>query len=399
MRVAHIITRMIVGGAQENTLVSVAGLRSRHGIDARLLSGPQTGPEGNLLDHPLARGVPVERVRWLVRPIAPVRDLLALAALWRALRRMRPDVVHTHSGKAGILGRLAAVLAGVPRVVHTIHGSPEFRDERPLPRRLYRLAERLLAPMTDDLVGVCAAMVDQAQALGLRPRRRMHVIPSGFDVEAFAGGARETEGQAIRSRFGIPATAFVVATVGRLAPLKGHRDLIAAAARLGTLEPWLLVVGDGPDRAGLEAVARAAGLADRIAWAGLVPPEAVPGYLAAADCVVHASRREGLARVIPQAFLCGKPVVAYALDGAPELVVPTETGWLVAPGDIAGLAQAIESVEGEPYLARELAEEGARRVRARFPAEGMIDALARLYATGEPFPTEPASSVPDLLPE
>jgi glycosyltransferase involved in cell wall biosynthesis len=399
VRVAHIITRMIVGGAQENTLLSVAGLRSRHGIDAWLLSGPQTGPEGNLLDHPLARGVPVERIRWLVREIAPVRDLLALLGLWRALRRLKPDVVHTHSGKAGILGRLAAVLAGVPRVIHTIHGSPEFRDEGALPRLAYRLAERLLAPVTDDLVGVCAAMAEQARGMGLRPRRRIHVVYSGFDVEAFAGGAREMAGQAIRRRFGIPSTAFVIATVGRLAPLKGHRDLIGAAARLGHIDPWLLWVGDGPFRGELEAAARAAGLAERIAWAGLVPPEAVPAHLAAADCVVHASFREGLARVIPQAFLCGKPVVAYALDGAPELVVPGETGWLVAPGDVAGLANAIEAVETEPYMARDLAEEGARRVRSRFRAEAMVDALARLYAGDPTTPEAELPVVPDLLVE
>jgi glycosyltransferase involved in cell wall biosynthesis len=401
MRVAHIITRMIVGGAQENTLLSVAGLRARHGMDACLLTGPQTGPEGNLLDAPSAAGVPVHRIRYLVREIAPLRDLLALISLWATLLRLRPDVVHTHSGKAGILGRLAARLAGVPRVVHTLHGSPEFRDEATLPRFLYRLAEWLLAFATDDLVGVCRAMVDQAEEMGVRPRGRYHVVPSGFDVEAFAAGAREVAGQEVRARFGIPPAAFVVATVARLAPLKGHGDLIRAAARLGDISPWLLFVGDGPIRGALEAEARAAGLGDRIAWAGLVPPPAVPAHLAAADCVVHASLREGLARVIPQAFLAGRPVVAYDLDGAPELVAPGETGWLAPAGDIGALANAIATVEADPDFAAELAEEGARRVRERYREDGMVDALARLYRGRGPLaPTLAApEEAPDLLPD
>jgi glycosyltransferase involved in cell wall biosynthesis len=380
MRVVHIITRMIVGGAQENTLLSVAGLRQRHGVDAWLLTGPQTGPEGNLLGRPAAAGVPVVTIRTLVREIAPVRDLLALVSLWWALRRLRPDVVHTHSGKAGILGRLAAFLAGVPRVIHTLHGSPEFRDERSLPRFAYRFAERCLSRLTDDLVGVCAAMVEQAQAMGLRPRRGFHVVYSGFDVDAFAAGARELAGQAIRRRFGIPPSAFVVATVARLAPLKGHLDLIRAAERLADPSLWLLVVGDGPMRGALESAAREAGLGGRVAWAGLVPPEAVPAHLAAADCVVHASYREGLARVIPQAFLARRPVVAYLLDGAPELVIPEATGWGVPPGDVGALAQAVRAVAEDPAQARVLAEAGARRVAGSFRAEAMVDALADLYA-------------------
>ncbi len=400
MRVAHIITRMIVGGAQENTLLSVAGLRARHGMDAWLLTGPQTGPEGNLLDLPSASGLPVRTIRTLVREIAPVRDLLALIALWFAIRRLRPDVVHTHSGKAGILGRLAARLAGVPRVVHTLHGSPEFRDEPELSRRVFQLAEWLLAWVTDDLVGVCRAMVDQACRMGLHPRRGAHVIPSGFDVTAFAAGASEVAGQAVRRRFGIPPGAFVIATVARLAPLKGHRDLIRAARRLEDVSPWLLFVGDGPLRGDLEAEVRAAGLEARVAWAGLVPPEAVPAYLAAADCVVHASLREGLARVIPQAFLARRPVVAYALDGAPELVVPGETGWLVAPGDVAELAGTIAVVEADPAFAAELAERGARRVRDCYRDDAMVDALARLYRGLDPVSPAPApESAPDLLPD
>jgi glycosyltransferase involved in cell wall biosynthesis len=379
VRVVHIITRMIVGGAQENTLLSVAGLRARRGLDACLVTGPQTGPEGNLLDHPLARGLPVIGVESLVREIAPGRDLRALVALWRELRRLKPDVVHTHSGKAGILGRLAAVLAGVPRVVHTLHGSPEFRDEKPAPRLLYRLAEWLLAWGTDDLVGVCRAMVEQSRRMGLRPRRGFHVIYSGFDTAAFAAHASGEAGRGVRRRLGIPADAFVIAKVARLAPLKGHADLIRAAARLGDLSPWLLFVGDGPGRASLGAAAESAGVGGRIAWTGLIPPDEVPAHLAAADCVVHASYREGLARVIPQAFLARRPVVAYALDGAPELVVPGETGWLVKPGDAGALAGAIREVAADPARARARAEEGARRVSGRFRAEVLVDALARLY--------------------
>ena len=379
VRVAHIITRMIVGGAQENTLHTCDMLRKRPGWEVLLVTGPPLGPEGELLSEVQRRGIPHVIVPQMRRDVNPWLDTAALWRLFRILRRWRPAIVQTHSSKAGILGRLAARAAGVPIIIHTVEGLPFHRYAPPWANRLFILAERVAAPVTDRTVCVAQAMVDQALAAGVRPRGGYCVIRSGMDVDAYLRADRHREAE--RRALGFAPEDVVIGKVARLFPLKGHEFVLRAAPRVLARCPRarFLFVGDGVLRPELEALAAQLGIADRIVFAGLVPPERIPAIVAAMDVVVHTSLREGLARVLVQALLCEKPVVTYALDGAPEVILDGVTGRLVPPESVDALADAVVWAIEHPDEARRMAQEGKRRLADRFRIETMVDDTERLY--------------------
>jgi len=378
MRVTHIITRLIVGGAQENTLATVLGLRQKPGLDVRLIAGPTRGPEGSL--EAVAAAVPglltVEPA--LVRPLHPWKDLLALLRLSRLLRRQRPDVVHTHSGKAGVLGRLAAQRAGVPVIVHTIHGPSFGPFQGPLPNALFRAAEQLAARGTTHFVAVARAMIDQYLAAGIGRPDQYSKIYSGFDLSPFLAARNDPD---LRARLGIGPEDIVIGKIARLFKLKGHDDLLDVAPQLVGPCPQLkfLLVGDGAWRQRLEARVRAAWLDRNVIFAGLVPPADVPALVGIMDIVVHLSRREGLPRALPQALAAGKPIVAYDCDGAAEVCLDNQTGFLVRPGDRQRLADCLARLIRDAALRQQFGQRGRNLVAQQFSVQAMVDALHALY--------------------
>lgn len=378
MRVTHVITRLIVGGAQENTLASVLGLRQKPGLEVDLISGPTRGREGSL--EPMAAATPgvLTILPDLVRAVNPWRDWLAYRALRRRFLETRPAIVHTHSGKAGILGRRAAHAAGVPIVIHSIHGPSFGPFQGPVANAVFCGAERRAARWTHHFIVVANAMRDQYLAAGIGSPEQFTRIFSGFPLEPFLGARRSPE---MARRLGLEPDAFVVGTVARLFKLKGHDDLFEAAPELIRRCPKIrfLLVGDGPWRGRFEAQLRARGLADRFVFAGLVPPSEVAGYIAQMDVLVHLSRREGLARVLPQALAAGVPVVAADCDGASEVCLDQQTGFLIRPGDATGLVSALVALERNSDLRRRLGETGREFVRERFGVARLVDAQFELY--------------------
>jgi len=377
MRVAHVITRLIVGGAQENTIASVLGLREKPGLEVSLISGPTAGPEGSL--EPRVTQIPglLTIVPELIRPVSPWHDWLALRKLNRLLRSQRPDIVHTHSGKAGVLGRLAAHAAGVPIIVHTIHGPSFGPFQGALANFAFRAAERRAARVTTHFVSVANAMTEQYLAAGIgRPEQYTRIF-SGFDLEPFLNAKNDP---ALRAKLGIGPDDFVIGKVARLFEHKGHEDLIAAVLGMASLQPKLklLFVGDGKLRPKLEGLA-AQSLRGRVVFAGLVRPEEVPDYLGVMDAVVHLSRREGLARVLPQALAAGKPVVAYDCDGAREVCLDNETGLLVPVGDLLSVSDRLEKLLEQPHTRECLGTRGRELVKEWFPTQRMVDDLHALY--------------------
>lgn len=377
MRVAHVITRLIVGGAQENTIASVLGLRKKPGLEVSLISGPTAGPEGSL--EPRVTQIPglLTIVPELIRPVSPWHDWLALRKLNRLLRSQRPDIVHTHSGKAGVLGRLAAHAAGVPIIVHTIHGPSFGPFQGALANFAFRAAERRAARVTTHFVSVANAMTEQYLAAGIgRPEQYTRIF-SGFDLEPFLNAKNDP---ALRAKLGIGPDDFVIGKVARLFEHKGHEDLIAAVLGMASLQPKLklLFVGDGKLRPKLEGLA-AQSLRGRVVFAGLVRPEEVPDYLGVMDAVVHLSRREGLARVLPQALAAGKPVVAYDCDGAREVCLDNETGFLVPVGDLLSVSDRLEKLLEQPHTRECLGTRGRELVKEWFPTQRMVDDLHALY--------------------
>lgn len=375
LRVLHVITRMIVGGAQENTMLSCALIDSKR-FPSTLLTGAETGVEGELHGESRERGVRMVVEPSLVRRLSPWHDLVATFKLWRAMRRERYDVVHTHSSKAGILGRIAAWLAGVPVIVHTTHGWGFNRHQPWYEYWLYVWLERLCARVSTAIVVVGSAGRDEGLALGIGRPEQYRLIRSGIEIQAYRD-ATITRDQA-RRRLGLPLDSFVIGSVGRLGEQKSPLDLLAAFRPVAEARPdaRLVYVGDGPQSAELQQAITRAGLEDRVHLTGL--RRDVPDLLRAFDVFALASRWEGLPRVFPQAMAAGLPIVATHVDGAPDAITPGENGWLVEVGDIQGMAERLNALATSPETARRMGAAGQARVD-EFSAQRMVQALANLY--------------------
>lgn len=364
-RVTHVITRLIAGGAQENTILSCQALLGR--FDVHLVSGPPEGLEGSLVEDARRRGIRVTIVPELVRAVSPFRDAEALRKLTGLFEAERPSIVHTHSSKAGILGRAAAAIARVPVVVHTNHGLP-FYPEQPWPVRAAWWALEWLATRRTHAV-VCVGEETRKGAIEARlgPPELFEVIRSGMELDLFRGA------KSVRARLGIPEDARVAGCVARFASHKGQAFLVDAAPP-GTR---LLFVGDGEERAAVERRAREKGV-DAL-FTGHVTPDAIPDLLASMDVLVHPSLWEGLPRVAVQALLVGRPVVAFDRDGAREVVIDGETGRRVPAGDVDALRRAIGEILGRPDRGRSMGEAGRKRFEREFDGRAAGERLGGLY--------------------
>jgi len=369
-RVLHIITRLELGGAQHNTLYTVAHLDPRYFAPA-LAWGP-----GGVLDsqaHAL-EGVELHPVPKLVREIRPLRDVGALAALRLVIRQVRPSIVHTHSSKAGILGRMAARLERVPVIVHTVHGFG-FTPLQPAPvRRLFLLLERMAGRWTTHVIAVSWADLDRGVRLGLHRRNDVSVIRSGIRLDRYRGA---TGGKAVRRELGIPPDAVLVTQIGNFKPQKAPLDFVAMARRVAAAAPhcFFLMTGDGPLRERAEATVREASLAESFRFTGW--RDDVPALLDATDIAVLSSRHEGLPRAVVEALAAKVPVVATAVDGTPEVVRDGVDGYLVPPADPRALAERVLRLAKNEALRRRMASEP--RVLDEFDIDTMVRSQEDLY--------------------
>ena len=377
LRICHVITRMIVGGAQENTLLTIRGQREA-GQECELVTGPSPGREGELLKQSVNTGLKVTVFPELVRELAPVSDLKAYFRLKRYFEENRFDVVHTHSSKAGIVGRFAARAARVPVVVHTVHGQAFHPHEKWYKNFLYILLERLAARKCDRIFAVAQAMIDQCVAARVAPKEMYKVVYSGMDTTRFSAAARDPE---LRRKLGIPENARTIVTVARLFPLKGYEFVLPAAERLIAKYPdtHFLVVGDGPMHDELEGLIAAAGLTEHFHFAGPVPPDAVADCLVQGELLWHLSLREGLPRAVVQALACGIPAVGFALDGTPEVLENGVTGFAVEPESVDAVVEATAKIWDDEAFRIRLGAEGKRRVLERFDWRRMAEILLEEY--------------------
>jgi glycosyltransferase involved in cell wall biosynthesis len=378
VNICHVITRLIIGGAQENTVLTCRGLVER-GHRVTLVAGPETGPEGSLWDQARDSGCELISLHNLCRAVHPVRDLKARRDLVSVFRSIGPDVVHTHSSKAGILGRSAAAAACVPVVVHTIHGMSFNRTQPVVVQWLYRGLERRAARQTHALVGVADSMIEQSVAAGIAPRHRFAVIRSGVETDRFA--PRPDLRARHRSEWGLSTDEVVVGTVARLFENKGYDEIITAMPAMLAQSPRLrfVWVGDGKHRADYEDRLRRMGIRDRVLFLGLLPPEQVATVLNGFDIVLHASRWEGLPRAVVQGLLTGVPAVSFDNDGAPEVVIPGETGILVPYGDTSRLAAAVSQLAEGSALRTQLGAAGRARCLVEFDWRTMVAQIEALY--------------------
>jgi glycosyltransferase involved in cell wall biosynthesis len=372
IRVTHVLTRPELGGAQANTLHTV-----RHLDRKRFEPALVTSPDGPLAQEMASiSDAEVTFLPDLVREVRPIRDWQAGRELVGILRCTRPEIVHTHSSKAGILGRWAARRAGVPVVIHTVHGFPFHEHQSAAHRTLYVALEKAAARVTDRFICVSRADVDKAEANGVFRREEAVVIRSGIALQPFREAAGS--GTALREELGIPAGDPLVGMVACLKPQKDPVAFAEVAARVRHAVPgaWFLLVGDGPLRGQVEVARRRLRLEDRlllVSWR-----RDIPAVMDALDVLVLTSLHEGLPRVVPEAMASSCPVVATAVDGTPEAVSDGETGFLVSPRDAESAARHVVELLSDPSRARSMGEEGLRRV-AEFDIDEMMRRQENLY--------------------
>ncbi len=379
MKIVHIITRLIVGGAQENTLLSCEG-QHRLGHEVTLITGPSLGPEGTLLERAQAAGYRVEIVDEMRRSILPIKDYRTYRRLIARLKEIAPDVVHTHSSKAGILGRWAAHRAKVPAIIHTIHGLAFTASTSRMVNSMYKMLERKAAPLTTRIVCVADAMRDQSLAACIGTPDQYVTVYSGMETAPFLHPPRSRE--AIRDELGLAPDDVAVGTIARLFDLKGHDDLLDLAPLLCQKFPNLrfLWVGDGSLRTRFEERIAAMNLTNRFILTGLVSPARIPELTNAMDILIHPSRREGLARALAQGALAEKPVITYDIDGNREALVDGQTGFLIPPFDKDRLASALVTLLQQPMLRENFGQAGREFAMKRFDTRVMVKRLDEVYS-------------------
>lgn len=374
--VIHVITRLEWGGAQENTLKTVAGLDPER--FERLLAAGRGGrldPEAARI--PGCRFVPIGPLVREIRPLCDMKAFLALAAVFRRARREAgglPVIVHTHSSKAGILGRAAARAAGVDAVVHSVHGFGFHEGQSFLRRGLFVALERLASRWTDVFIAVSEENVRLGTREGIFTPARCRLIRSGFDTSRFLSGSRERG----RRLMGVPEGVPVVGTIAVFKPQKAPQDFVEAARRTAARVPGVhfAMVGDGDLRPAAEQAVAAAGLSGVFRFLGW--REEVPDLLKAFDVFLLTSRWEGLPKVVPQALIAGVPVVATAVDGTREIVSDGIDGFLVTPGDTEGMARRVADLlsgraKVDPSFKRD-------RLLGEFCGDAMVRRQENLYA-------------------
>lgn len=385
LKIVHIITRLILGGAQENTLITCRLLAER-GHEVTLITGPALGPEGQLFD--LTKGqkyrtIVVDEMR---RAIEPFKDYASYRQIQGLLRDLQPDIVHTHSAKAGIVGRFAAwSLKGEwatnrPGVVHGIHGLSFHPYQSSWANRLYIAFEKAAAQRTDYFISVADAMTVQNKAAGIGVDKPYVTAYSAIEEDQFLTPIPPNRLRDFRRQHEIPADAVVLVTIARLFMLKGHDYIIESARELSRRFDkviWLFV-GDGKLTATYKEQIRRLGLTDRFRFTGLMPPDQIPLTIQASDILVHCSLREGLARTLPQALLGGRPAISFDVDGARE-VINENTGRLIEPKKIPQLIDACAELIQDKALRERLGRTGRESVRTKFAPDTMVDTIEGVY--------------------
>jgi glycosyltransferase involved in cell wall biosynthesis len=384
-KVLHIITRLDMGGSAQNTLLSCLGLEPAL-YPVTLVKGSteessMTREEIERLEQDLAvlrrQGVGVITIPTLVRRISPWHDLRAFLAILRHLCRLRPDIVHTHTSKAGLLGRLAAWLARVPVVVHTPHGHVFYGHFGLTLSRFFLLVERMLSRITNHLVALTPGEAEDYVDLGVMPPHKISVIPSGIDLRRFLGARVDRLSK--RRELGLPSAALTVGFVGWLLPIKGVSFLVRAMPDILARHPesFLVLVGKGDHEATLRSLTDSLGLNGRVLFLGWRPD--VEEILPCLDLLVLPSLNEGMGRVVLEAMAAGVPIVASRVGGVPDLVWDGQNGLLVPPADSGALKRAICQLFRDEPRRRRMGAKG-KEICGQYSVESMVNQISDLYA-------------------
>jgi len=376
LRVLHLITRLDKGGSAEDTLLAVKGL-DKTKFEVTLMSGPVEDPGQDREKEIEESGIRHIFISELVRDVSLFKDLKAFLKIYRVLRKEKFDIVHSHTSKAGFLGRLAAKLSGVPISIYTPHGHVFFGYFSPLKTKIFILLEKLASPLTDKITALTNGEKEDYLSHKIAGERRLVVICSGVDLNKFKELPSD-EKLKIKKELGIPESSLLVGTVGRLVPVKGPEFLIEASKIILTKYPdsYFIFAGDGPLRQSLEMKARRMGVRENIIFLGW--RDDVPRIISILDVFVLPSLNEGMGRVLVEAMALRKPIVASRVGGIPDLVAHGKNGFLVPPQDPRELAKFIQLLLEDREKREEMGSAG-QKIISNFSKERMIEDTERLY--------------------
>ncbi|MCZ2844970.1 MAG: glycosyltransferase family 4 protein [Candidatus Bathyarchaeota archaeon] len=384
-KIIHIITRLDKGGSAENTLLTALGIDEKK-YDVILVKGPTYESRMSKEEHAnisadlkeaRLKGIRIVNIPFLLRRINPIYDLLALFSLYVFLIREKPSIVHTHTSKAGLLGRLAAKLAGVPIIIHTPHGHVFFGYFGPVKTKIFIILENFASAITNKMIALTNKERDDHVLFRITDEDKFVVIPSGVKLNKF----RElpfNEKQNLKKELGIPENSLIIGTVGRLEPVKGPEFLIKAAKHIISKYPdaFFIFTGNGYLRQNLDRIASKLGLRENIIFMGWRDDAA--RIISAYDVFVLPSLNEGMGRVLVEAMALGKPIVASNIGGIPDLVIHGKNGFLVSPKNPKELAKYIQILL-EDEKKREKMGLAGKEMALNFSAENMVEKIVELY--------------------
>jgi glycosyltransferase involved in cell wall biosynthesis len=374
-RVLRIITRLNIGGPATHVVLANRGLADR-GWETLLLFGSVESDEAEV--DISATTIPMERIPTLARSIHPIQDLRSAAAIARVIRRFRPDVIHTHLSKAGLLGRPVAMATSRAVRIHTFHGTVFGGYFGATASGAIVRAERLLGHRSDAIVALSDRQRDELIDARIAPAAKIRVVPLGLDLERFATARDDAARESARSMLGIPADALVIVAIGRLVPIKRLERLIDAFGVVAGRVPGslLYLVGDGSERETLQARVAAAGLLDRVTFVGW--SGSTPDWYAGTDVVALTSDREGTPLALIEAAAAGRPVVATDVGGVADVVADGSTGFVVPTSGVDALADRLTQLALDPDLRRAMGREAPAHA-IRHSADRLVGDLDRLY--------------------
>jgi len=386
IKVVHIITRLDKGGSAENTLLTAGGL-DKQIYDVLLVKG-LSNESGMAEDESLAvrksmreaerEGVRILTVPGLIRRISPFYDFKTFFTLIKILRYERSHIVHTHTSKAGILGRWAAFFARVPIIIHTPHGHVFWGYFGRLKTAFYIILEKITALITDKIIALTEQEKNNHLHFRIASGDKFSVVHSGIKLDKFSN--LSVDPAAMRKKLGISEGELVVGTTGRLTPVKGHRHLIEAAENIVDARPntTFVFLGDGELSDELKNMASKLNLKEKVKFLGW--RQDVAEVMSVFDLFVLPSLNEGMGRVLVEAMALGKPVVASNVGGIPDLVIHGKNGCLVPPGYAQSLSAAISDLIEDPERGRKMGENGKKRA-IDYSADSMVQKIDQLYRT------------------
>jgi glycosyltransferase involved in cell wall biosynthesis len=384
IKVIHIITRLDKGGSAENTLLAAAGL-DKNIYDIVLIKGisgesAMAQEEAEAVEKSLKEaegiGVSILTVPGLVRRISLFNDIGTFFTLIKIMRYERPHIVHTHTSKAGILGRWAAYFCKVPVIIHTPHGHVFWGYFGRLKTSCYVLLEKITALITDKIIMLTEQEKKDHLLFRVAPEEKFSVIHSGISLDKFLNPP--VDSSAMKKELGIPDCDLVVGSAGRLTPVKGHKYLIEAAVKVldARSNATFVFLGDGELADELKNMASGLGLKGKIKFLGWRPD--VAEVMSVFDVFVLPSLNEGMGRVIVEAMALGKPIVGSDVGGIPDLVIEGKNGYLIPPGDVPGLSAAVIKLLDDSEKRRIMGENG-EKMASVYSADEMVLKIDRLY--------------------